>query len=62
MTNDKLKLFKSEEELVSYAKINGYDTGSTDELLKRWKDLENTIKDVNTVKNTIILTSDMEYK
>lgn len=63
MTNDKLKLFNSEDDIKSYARVNGYDAGGIDDLIKRWKELDNDIEEINNaVKNTIILSSNMEYK
>jgi hypothetical protein len=30
-------LFKSEAEVINYAKVNGYDVGGTSKLLATWK-------------------------
>jgi hypothetical protein len=42
-----IPLFKSEAEVVSYAKVNGYDVGGTAKLVDTWKakqaELENTV-------------------
>ena len=63
MTNDMLKLFETEEDLRAYAKVNGYDSGGIAKLIERWNGLENEPEEIdNEVKNTIILSSDMQYK
>jgi|TARA_B110000977_G_C10780908_1_gene378545 hypothetical protein len=42
-----IPLFKSEAEVISYAKVNGYDVGGTSKLLANWKakqaELENPV-------------------
>ena len=39
MNTDKLKLFKSEEEVAHFARVNGYDPEDTDKLIANWKAL-----------------------
>lgn len=63
---DRLKLFKTEEEIRQYAKINGYDEGGTDLLVKAWTALRNkqTIDELPEVKsnNKIGIITDIEEK
>jgi len=37
MNTDRLKLFKTEDEIRSYAKVNGHDEGGTNKLVAQWK-------------------------
>jgi len=63
MTNDMLKLFETEEDLRAYARVNGYDSGGINKLIDRWASLDDEPEQVeNSTKNTVILTSDMQYK
>lgn len=63
MTNDMLKLFETEEDIRAYAKVNGYDKGGIETLINRWHNLEEEKEETtNSVKNTVILSSDMQYK
>tara|TARA_B100001093_G_scaffold29827_1_gene25908 strand:+ start:1923 stop:2117 length:195 start_codon:yes stop_codon:yes gene_type:complete len=39
MNTDKLKLFKSEEEVAHFARVNGYDPEDADKLIADWKAL-----------------------
>jgi hypothetical protein len=40
MDTDRLKLFKTEEELRSYARVSGHDQGGADKLVAQWKVLQ----------------------
>lgn len=37
MNTDKLKLFRSEEEVRSYAKVNGQDEAGINRMVAQWK-------------------------
>ena len=39
MNTDKLKLFKSEEEVKHYARVNGYDENDAKKMLDDWNNL-----------------------
>ena len=39
MTDDKLRLFISEDEIKSFCKVYGYDEGLTNITIARWKSL-----------------------
>ena len=39
MNTDKLKLFKSEEEVLHFARVNGYDQEDANNLISSWKAL-----------------------
>ena len=39
MNTDKLKLFKSEEEVKHYARVNGYDEKDAKKMLNDWNNL-----------------------
>jgi hypothetical protein len=43
-----IPLFKSEAEVINYAKVNGYDVGGTAKLVNTWKakqaELKNTVE------------------
>lgn len=63
MNNDMLKLFETEEDIRAYAKVNGYDSGGISKLIDRWHNLEEEAEEVeNSVKNTMILTENMQQK
>lgn len=67
MTNDMLKLFETEEDIKAYAKVNGYDAGGIAKLIDRWHSLEDELDDEpeeieNSVKNTMLLSEDMQQK
>jgi hypothetical protein len=36
MLNDIVKALTTETEVVNYAKVNGYDAGGTEKLVKAW--------------------------
>ncbi len=40
MNIDKLKLFKSEEEVKHYARVNGYDVAEADAMLAQWNAMD----------------------
>ena len=42
MNIDKLKLFKSEEEVKHYARVNGYDVAEADAMLAQWIAMDKT--------------------
>lgn len=46
MNTDRLKLFKSEDEIKSFAKVNGYGEKGTQELISQW----NAIKSAPVTK------------
>jgi hypothetical protein len=37
MNIDRLKIFKTEDEVRSFAKVNGYDQGGANKLVAQWK-------------------------
>ena len=63
MDNNKLKLFKNEGEVLSYAKINGYDDGNAKSLVQKWSELQKS-KGVtkNSKKVTILEEDEIEVK
>lgn len=40
MNTDKLKLFRSEDEIKSYASVNGYDEAGVNRLIAKWKSVK----------------------
>ena len=60
MNTDKLRLFRTEEEIRSYAKVNGYDEGGTTKLIAQWKSkTQDPHKQINIgAKKFGILSSD----
>lgn len=46
MNTDRMKLFKTEEEVRSYAKVNGYDEGGINRLVAMWKSATSENKDL----------------
>lgn len=59
MDNNKLKLFKNEGEVLSYAKINGYDEGNAKSLVQKWSELQ---KSKSVTKNSKKITMMEEDK
>lgn len=65
MTNELLKLFLTEYDLRSYAKVNGYDSGAIDKLVSRWSAInaEEVPEDIiNTVKQSFVIEQDIQTK
>ncbi len=42
MNTDKLKLFKNEDEIKSFAKVNSYGEKGTQDLISQWKIIKST--------------------
>jgi len=63
MNIDKLKVFKTEDELRSFAKVNGYDEGATTTLVAKWKSIgDEPIVRINAKKVTVMVENDIETK
>ena len=60
MNNDKLKVFKSEADVRSYAKVNGYDKGGIDKLVTRWETLENEPKEPLIINKVVSKDSESD--
>jgi len=46
MNTDRLKLFRTEDEVRSYAKVSGFDEGGTNKLVAQWKSATSESKDL----------------
>jgi hypothetical protein len=44
-----IPLFKSEAEVINYAKVNGYDVGGTAKLIATWKTKQAELKNLEVV-------------
>lgn len=66
ITKDRLKLFKTEEEIRQYAKVNGYDEGGTNLLVESWKKANTktifSTPIINTYSDTVGTITDIEEK
>ena len=61
MNTDKLKLFKSEDEIKSFGQVNGYDEGGINKLINEWKNIkesESTKKVTKGSKKFGVFSSD----
>ena len=62
MHTDRLKLFKTEEEVRSYAKVSGYDKGDADKLVAQWKSsTQDPVKEVKKGKKKFGILSSDDY-
>ena len=54
MNIDKLKLFKSEEEVKHYARVNGYDVAEADAMLAQWEAMDKAAPAAKNKKVTMM--------
>jgi|TARA_R110001592_G_scaffold177592_13_gene417932 hypothetical protein len=60
MNIDKIKLFKSEEEVKHYARVNGYDVAEADAMLAQWNAMDKAEPKGNKKKVATIFPEDDE--
>ena len=62
MDTDRLKLFRTEEEVRSYARVSGYDQGGADKLVAQWKSsTQDPVKEVKKGKKKFGILSSDDY-
>jgi hypothetical protein len=62
MDIDRLKLFKNEDEIKAFAKVNGYGEGGTDKLIAAWKDaMTQPVKEPKKGKKKFGILSSDDY-
>jgi hypothetical protein len=65
MNTERLKLFRTEEEVRSFAKVNGYDQGGADKMVAQWKSAtQNPVKEIKkgTKKFGVLGSNDYSSK
>ena len=69
MNTDKLKLFKSEEEVKHYARVNGYDEKDAKKMLNDWNNLstedskKSKKKKIKPIKlNWVLMTKEFYFQ
>ena len=62
MNTDKLKLFKSEDEVKHYARVNGYDENDAKKMLDDWNNLGTENSKKSKKKKVSMFTPESDNK